>query len=35
MFVTTHSTEFVDFVPFQTVFLASRDERNNTVCQPE
>jgi putative ATP-dependent endonuclease of the OLD family len=33
MFITTHSTDFVDFVPFQTVFLVSRDKENKTVCQ--
>lgn len=33
MFVTTHSTDFVDFIPFQAVFLISRDEHNGTVCQ--
>ena len=34
MFITTHSTDFVDFMPFQTVFLVSRDEHNGTACQP-
>jgi energy-coupling factor transporter ATP-binding protein EcfA2 len=34
MFLTTHSTEFVDFVPFQTVFLVSRDDQNTTSCHP-
>lgn len=34
MFVTTHSTEFVDFVTFPTVFLVNRDSANGTACQP-
>ncbi len=33
MFVTTHSTEFVDSVSFQHVFLVFRDLKRRTVCQ--
>jgi putative ATP-dependent endonuclease of the OLD family len=33
MFVTTHSTDFVDSVSFQYVFLVSRDARNRTSSQ--
>jgi len=33
MFVTTHSTDFVDSVSFQNVFLVSRSTRNRTICQ--
>ena len=33
MFVTTHSTEFVDSVSFQNAYLVSRDAKYRTVCQ--
>ncbi len=33
MFVTTHSTDFVDSVSFQNVFLVSRGSRNRTISQ--
>jgi putative ATP-dependent endonuclease of OLD family len=33
MFVTTHSTEFVDSVAFQNAYLISRDEKYKTTCQ--
>lgn len=33
MFVTTHSTEFVDSVAFQNAYLISRDAYYKTVCQ--
>jgi putative ATP-dependent endonuclease of the OLD family len=33
MFVTTHSTEFVDSVAFQNAYMVSRDEQYKTVCQ--
>ncbi len=33
MFVTTHSTEFVDSVIFQNAYLVSRDSADNTSCQ--
>lgn len=33
MFVTTHSTDFVDSASFQNVFLVSRGPGNRTVCQ--
>jgi putative ATP-dependent endonuclease of the OLD family len=33
MFVTTHSTEFVDSVVFQNAYLVSRDTDNKTRCQ--
>ena len=33
MFVTTHSTEFVDSVSFQNAYLISRDEKYKTVSQ--
>jgi len=33
MFVTTHSTEFVDSVAFQNAYLISRDVRYKTICQ--
>jgi hypothetical protein len=33
MFVTTHSTDFVDSVSFKNVFLISRDSQNKTVCR--
>lgn len=34
MFVTTHSTDFVDLASFQNVFLVSRDHNSRTICQP-
>jgi putative ATP-dependent endonuclease of OLD family len=33
MFVTTHSTEFVDSVAFQNAYLVSRDSSGMTTCQ--
>jgi putative ATP-dependent endonuclease of the OLD family len=33
MFVTTHSTNFVDAVSFQHVYLISRDAQRKTICQ--
>ena len=33
MFVTTHSTNFVDSVSFQNIYLVSRDDAQRTVCQ--
>jgi putative ATP-dependent endonuclease of the OLD family len=33
LFVTTHSTNFVDFVSFQNVYLVSRDADRKTVCE--
>jgi putative ATP-dependent endonuclease of OLD family len=33
MFVTTHSTEFVDSVAFQNAYLVSRNDCGMTVCQ--
>lgn len=33
MFVTTHSTEFVDSVSFQNAYLVGRNSAGNTVCQ--
>ena len=33
MFVTTHSTSFVDSVSFQNIYLVSRDDAQRTVCQ--
>jgi putative ATP-dependent endonuclease of the OLD family len=33
MFVTTHSTEFVDSVAFQNAYLISRDSEYRTACQ--
>ncbi len=33
MFVTTHSTDFVDSVSFQSVFLVSRGPRSQSICQ--
>jgi putative ATP-dependent endonuclease of the OLD family len=33
MFVTTHSTEFVDSVAFQNAYMVSRDAQYKTVCQ--
>ncbi len=33
MFITTHSTEFVDSVSFQNVFLVSRDDHNRTIIK--
>lgn len=33
MFVTTHSTNFVDSVSFQNIYLVSRDERGRTQCE--
>jgi AAA domain, putative AbiEii toxin, Type IV TA system len=33
MFVTTHSTSFVDSVSFQNIYLVSRDDTQRTVCQ--
>jgi len=33
MFITTHSTNFVDSVSFQNVYLVSRDGSNKTVCE--
>jgi hypothetical protein len=33
VFLTTHSTDFVDSVSFQSVFLISRDPQNRTLCQ--
>jgi hypothetical protein len=33
MFVTTHSTEFVDSVAFQNAYLISRDAEYKTACQ--
>jgi hypothetical protein len=32
MFVTTHSTNFVDSVSFQNIYLLSRDHERKTVC---
>lgn len=32
IFITTHSTDFVDFVSFQNVFLVSRNLDNKTIC---
>ncbi len=34
MFITTHSTDFVDSVSFKNVFLVSRDAQNKTACLP-
>lgn len=33
-FVTTHSTNFVDSISFQNVYLVSRDAQKKTVCEP-
>lgn len=33
MFVTTHSTEFVDSVSFQNAYLVSKDKDGKTACQ--
>lgn len=33
MFVTTHSTNFIDSVSFQNIYLVSRDKSKRTVCQ--
>jgi putative ATP-dependent endonuclease of the OLD family len=33
MFVTTHSTSFVDSVSFQNIYLVSRNDAQRTVCQ--
>jgi putative ATP-dependent endonuclease of OLD family len=33
IFMTTHSTDFIDFVPFENVFLVSRDKNNHTVSE--
>jgi putative ATP-dependent endonuclease of OLD family len=33
MFVTTHSTEFVDSVAFQNAYLVSKDKDGKTTCQ--
>lgn len=33
MFVTTHSTEFVDSASFQNAYLISRDAEHKTTCQ--
>ena len=33
MFITTHSTDFVDFVPLNSVFLISRDDKLRTICE--
>jgi energy-coupling factor transporter ATP-binding protein EcfA2 len=33
MFITTHSTDFVDSVSFHNVYLVSRDSKNRTICQ--
>src|SRR5205823_8897376 len=33
MFVTTHSTNFVDSVSFQNIYLVSKDKAQRTVCQ--
>jgi hypothetical protein len=33
MFITTHSTDFVDSVSFNNVCLVSRDSKNRTTCQ--
>jgi putative ATP-dependent endonuclease of the OLD family len=33
MFVTTHSTDFVDSVSFQSVFLVSRSDESRTISQ--
>src|SRR5713101_6492665 len=33
VFLTTHSTDFVDAVSFQSVFLISRDAQNRTLCE--
>jgi putative ATP-dependent endonuclease of the OLD family len=33
MFVTTHSTSFVDSVSFQNIYLVSRNNAQRTVCQ--
>jgi len=33
MFVTTHSTSFVDSISFQNIYLVSRDGAQRTVCQ--
>lgn len=33
IFMTTHSTDFIDFVAFQNVFLVSRDITNHTVSE--
>jgi hypothetical protein len=32
MFITTHSTDFVDSVSFNNVYLVSRDSKNRTIC---
>jgi hypothetical protein len=34
IFVTTHSTNFVDAAAFQNVYLVSRNDENTTVCEP-
>jgi predicted ATP-dependent endonuclease of OLD family len=34
MFLTTHSTEFVDSSLYQNIYLISRDANNRTVCLP-
>ena len=33
LFVTTHSTNFIDTVAFQNIYLVSRDEQNRTVSE--
>ena len=33
IFVTTHSTSFVDSVSFQNIYLVARDSAQRTVCQ--